>query len=51
VLYLDKIKTFYGVLDELLARFYFSDDNNKRSTTAAIAVRKVGIKVSNLVRV
>jgi DNA polymerase IV (archaeal DinB-like DNA polymerase) len=49
--YQNKRESIVSVLEELLDRFYFSNDNNNKRSTATIAVRKVGIKVSNLVRV
>ena len=48
--YQNKHDSIVSVLRGLLDRFYFPDeDHNKRAT--AVAVRKVGIKVSNLMRV
>jgi len=48
--YQNKRESIVSVLEELLDRFYFSNDNSNKRTTATMAVRKVGIKASNLVR-
>jgi DNA polymerase IV (archaeal DinB-like DNA polymerase) len=42
--YQNKLDSIVSVLEELLDRFYFSDDNNDKKSTATIAIRKVGIK-------
>lgn len=48
--YQNKRESIVSVLEELLDRFYFSNDNSNKRSTATMAVRKVGIKASNLVR-
>jgi DNA polymerase IV (DinB-like DNA polymerase) len=49
--YQNKRESIVSVLEELLDGFYFSDDSNKnKRSIATIAIRKIGIKVSNLVR-
>jgi DNA polymerase IV (DinB-like DNA polymerase) len=48
--YQKKRDSIVSVLGGLLDRFYFPDDNANKRTTTRLVVRKVGIKVSNLVR-
>jgi nucleotidyltransferase/DNA polymerase involved in DNA repair len=46
----NKRESIASVIDELLQRFIFDDDKTKKKDTS-LPVRKVGLKVSNLVRI
>jgi DNA polymerase IV (archaeal DinB-like DNA polymerase) len=46
----NKRESIVSVIDELLQRFSFDDDKTKNKNTS-LPVRKVGLKVSNLVRI
>ena len=46
----NKRESIVSVIDELLQRFIFDDDKAKNKNTS-LPVRKVGLKVSNLVRI
>jgi nucleotidyltransferase/DNA polymerase involved in DNA repair len=47
----NKRESIVSVIDELLQRFIFDDDNKTKKKDTSLPVRKVGLKVSNLVRI